>query len=52
MTFNTGPSDLRCEECNCEITLKQYRRKVPRCDDCDVHALLRAVRDLESGRTT
>jgi hypothetical protein len=48
--LEAGPSDLRCTECSCEITIEQYRRKIPRCDDCEVDALMRAVRDLESGQ--
>ena len=32
--------ELRCTDCDCEITLEQYRRKVPRCDDCEVEAVV------------
>jgi Zn finger protein HypA/HybF involved in hydrogenase expression len=51
VTLEARPSDFRCDECSCEITIEQYRRKVPRCDDCEVDALLQAVRELESGPT-
>jgi Zn finger protein HypA/HybF involved in hydrogenase expression len=36
MSFEVAPKNLRCIECQSEITLEQYRRKVPRCDDCEV----------------
>jgi hypothetical protein len=49
VTIEAGASKLRCADCSCEITIEQYRRTVPRCDDCEVDALLQAVRDLESG---
>ena len=31
--------NLCCADCGCDITLAQYRRKVPRCDECEVRAV-------------
>lgn len=48
MSFVDHRGDLRCADCEGEITLEQYRRKVPRCDDCHADAevlLLRAALD-------
>jgi hypothetical protein len=36
---------LRCADCESAITLTQYRRKVPRCDECEVSALLAVAFD-------
>ncbi|HWE34773.1 MAG TPA: hypothetical protein VG410_14870 [Solirubrobacteraceae bacterium] len=41
MSFETTPHALRCCDCRAEITHAEYRRKHPRCDDCEVTAALR-----------
>ena len=35
MTFVPGSDDLRCADCDAEITRAQYQRKIPRCDRCE-----------------
>lgn len=37
--------DLRCADCDVEIDLERYRRKVPRCDSCEVDAVLAQLED-------
>lgn len=34
-SFIFGQPDFHCVDCDAEITLDQYRRKVPRCDECE-----------------
>ena len=31
--------NLKCKDCYCDLTLEQYRRKVPRCDECHSEAM-------------
>lgn len=31
---------LTCADCGADITLEQYRRKIPRCDDCEADAII------------
>jgi hypothetical protein len=33
--FTEGDGLFHCRDCGVRITLEQYRRKVPRCDDCE-----------------
>jgi hypothetical protein len=40
----TGP--LACADCGCEIDLKRYRRKVPRCDECEVAAAMAKLDEI------
>lgn len=35
MSFTPAPETLFGANCECEITLDKYRRKIPRCDDCE-----------------
>jgi hypothetical protein len=41
MSFQPAPEPLSCNDCAAPITLDQYRRKVPRCDDCEVRSAVR-----------
>jgi hypothetical protein len=41
MAHQPAPPTLRCTDCAAEVTVEQYRRKRPRCDDCEVAAAMR-----------
>lgn len=41
-------TDFECATCGAEITLWQYRRKVPLCDDCLVDEEMRILDDGEA----
>ena len=45
MSFEEAPSVLRCNDCQEEIDLDRYRRKVARCDQCEADALKASVHD-------
>jgi hypothetical protein len=36
MSFIEGTDEFECIDCGIDIDLNRYRRKVPRCDDCEV----------------
>jgi hypothetical protein len=49
MTFIDHSGALRCKDCLAEITLREYRRKVPRCDECHADEEVRALRAALDG---
>jgi hypothetical protein len=42
MSLQAAPQTLPCSDCGAEIGVDAYRRKIPRCDDCEVLSALRA----------
>jgi Zn finger protein HypA/HybF involved in hydrogenase expression len=39
---------FRCQDCHEQITLIQYRRKVPRCDECEVMVAMAKLEEFEA----
>jgi hypothetical protein len=37
--YEGNVENMKCKDCYCELTVDQYRRKVPRCDECHQEAM-------------
>lgn len=51
MSFTPTDPRLCCADCGCEVTLEQYRRKLPRCDDCEADHLVATLEQDLAGRS-
>jgi hypothetical protein len=49
MTFTDHSGVLACKDCLAEITIREYRRKVPRCDECHADEQVRELRAALEG---
>lgn len=47
-SFRAHDGGLRCHDCHAEITLEQYRRKVARCDECEVVVAMAKLEEFEA----
>ncbi|HWF53145.1 MAG TPA: hypothetical protein VG223_00895 [Solirubrobacteraceae bacterium] len=47
-SFDKHDGVLRCHDCHAEVTLEQYRRKVARCDECEVVVAVAKLEEFEA----